>query len=322
MDDAMVLGVSACLLGQPVRYDGGHKRDRFLTDELAPYVRFLPVCPEKEAGFGVPREPMRLVGDPDSPRLLGNSSGRDFTELMAAWSARRVEELAGENLCGFVFKSRSPSSGMARVKVYPPQGGSPVLKGVGLFARAFMERFPLLPVEEEGRLNDPRLRENFIERLFVMRRWRRLLENRHTPEGRLPAALVAFQASHKLLVMSHAPADARALGKLAAEAKTLPEDELLSRYQTILLSALAKPATTAKHTNVLQHIAGYFRGKADAADRAELAEIIDLHHRGLVPLIVPATLCVHHARKHKVDYLLDQYYLHPHPVELKLRNHV
>lgn len=322
MDEPIVLGVSACLLGQPVRYDGGHKLDRFLTEELAPHVRFVPVCPETEAGLSVPRESMRLMGDPGAPRLLGNSTGRDFTDTLSAWAVRRVEELAGEKLCGYVLKSRSPSCGMARVKVHPFLGGSPALKGVGLFARPLLERFPLLPVEEEGRLNDPKLRENFIERLFVMRRWRRLLENRHTPEGRLPGALMAFQASHKLLVMSHAPADARAMGKLTAEAKTLPEDELLRRYQTLLLSSLAKPATTAKHTNVLQHIAGYFRGKADEGDRAELAEVIDLHHRGLVPLIVPVTLCAHHARKHNVEYLLDQYYLHPHPVELKLRNHV
>ena len=205
-DRPLLLGVSACLLGQNVRYDGGHKRDRWITDELSRFVRFVPVCPEMEAGLGVPREAMRLAGDPAEPRLMTGRTGRDLTEVMRSWAVARVEELAGLKLCGFIFKSRSPSSGMARVKVYPLAGGMGTNTGVGIFARAFMERFPLLPVEEEGRLNDPGLRENFIERLFAMGRWRDILDRECMPGACTLGALVDFHTRHKLILMAHSPA--------------------------------------------------------------------------------------------------------------------
>ncbi|GFK92624.1 hypothetical protein NNJEOMEG_00449 [Fundidesulfovibrio magnetotacticus] len=310
----MRLGVSSCLLGNPVRFDGGHKHDRWITGELGRYVEFVPVCPEVEAGFGTPREAMRLVGDPAAPRLVTIRSGRDLTETMRAWAARRVEELAGENLCGFVFKSRSPSSGMARVKVYPEKGGMPAHTGVGLFARAFMERFPLIPVEEEGRLSDPRLRENFIERLFVLRAWRDTLAR-----GADTAALIDFHARHKLLAMAHSPALAKDMGRLVAQAASLPDAP--DRYEAMLLAAMAKPATVARHVNVLQHMAGYFRKTTTQDERQELAEVIEDYRRGLTPLIVPVTLINHHVRRHGVEYLARQTYLRPHPLELKLRNY-
>lgn len=307
------LGVSACLLGNPVRYDGGHKHDRWITGELGRHVHFVPVCPEVEAGFGVPREAMRLTGDPAAPRLVTIKTGRDLTEPMRAWAARRVEELAGEDLCGFLFKSRSPSSGMARVKVYPEKGGMPAHTGVGLFARAFMERFPLIPVEEEGRLCDPRLREHFIERIFILRAWRDVLRG-----GADTAALIDFHARHKLLAMAHSPALAKEMGRLVAQAAQLPD--AAARYEALLLEALARPATVARHVNVLQHMAGYFRRQTSQDERQELAEVIEAYRQGLTPLIVPLTLVNHHVRRHGIDYLARQAYLRPHPLELKLRN--
>ncbi len=322
MDTPIRLGVSACLLGQPVRFDGGHKHDRFLTGELGPYVEFVPVCPETEAGFGVPRESMRLVGEPESPRLVTNRTKRDLTGPMQAWTAARVEQLADENLCGFIFKSGSPSSGMTRVKVYPEAGGMARPLGIGLFARAFMDRFPLLPVEDEGRLHDPGLRENFIERLFAMRRWQQTLEASCRDGVCGLGPLIAFHTRHKLLIMAHSPDHARKMGRLAATAKDQPPGTVLSAYQTLLLEALARLATPAKNINVLQHIAGYFRRHISDDERLELAEIFESYRAGLVPLIVPVTLCNHHVRKLAEPYLRQQYYLNPHPIELKLRNHV
>ncbi len=317
MNTPIRLGVSACLLGQPVRYDGGHKHDRWITGELGRYVEFVPVCPEAEAGFGIPREPMRLVGDPQAPRLVTTNTGRDMTGAMQAWAGRRVEELAGENLHGFIFKGGSPSSGMERVKVYPEHGGVPAKKGVGLFARAFMRRFPLLPVEEDGRLNDPRLRENFIESLFVLHRWRLA----SAPDARSLAGLADFQARHKLLLSAHSPDHARRMGKIAAEAKALGLEEAFARYEPLLLEAMRKPASVGRNVNVLQHMAGYFRRLGTQDERQELAEVIENYRTGLTPLIVPVTLINHHVRRHGVEYLARQAFLHPHPLELKLRNY-
>lgn len=319
MDTPLRLGVSACLLGQPVRYDGGHKHDRWITGELGRYATFVPVCPEMEAGFGVPREAMRLVGDPSAPRLVTILTGRDLTTAMTAWTRRRVEELASEDLSGFLFKSRSPSSGMERVKVYPEKGGSAVNKGVGLFARAFMDRFPLLPVEEEGRLCDARLRENFIERIFLLRRWRETA--RVAREGGGVASLMAFHAQHKLLVMAHSPEAARTLGGLVA--RTTPEglNGTITAYETALAAATSKLATVSRHVNVLQHMAGYFKKILTSDEKQELVEVIEQYRLGLTPLTVPLTLINHYVRKHGIAYLADQAYLRPHPVELKLRHY-
>jgi len=319
MSETIRVGVSACLLGRPVRYDGGHKLDRYVADTLGRCFEFVPVCPEVECGLGVPREPMRLVGDPDAPRLAAIKTGIDLTGRMLAWAARRVEELAGENLCGFIFKSKSPSSGFTRVKVYNDKG-SPVERGVGLFARAFMDRFPLVPVEDEGRLHDEKLRENFIERIFTLDRWRRTLAGDGATG--LPARLVAFAASHKLLLMAHSPDMARQIGRLAAEAGTRPAETLRQDYEALLMRALALPATPAKHANVLHHAMGYFKKMLTAGEKAELLEVIDNHRLGHVPLIAPVTLVAHYARKYDVAYLQEQVYLRPHPVELRLRNHV
>ena len=316
MTDKIKLGISTCLLGEPVRYDGGHKWDRFLTDTLGNYVDFVPVCPEVECGLGTPREAMHLVGDPSSPRLVTVRSGVDHTERMLSWARRRVAELEQEDLCGFIFKSKSPSSGMERVKVYGPSG-SAASTGVGLFARAFMEHFPLLPVEEEGRLHDPRLRENFIEAIFTLKRWR---EMRQSQGGR--GALVDFHTRHKLLLRAHSLEHLRLLGKLVAQASSLAVAELYERYQKLLLEALGRKTTTRKNTDVLYHLMGHFKKDLSADEKQELREIIDQYHRGLVPLIVPVTLINHYVRKYDEPYLKGQWYLHPHPIELQLRNHV
>ena len=232
METKIKIGISSCLLGNAVRYDGGHKRDRFLTDTLGRYVDFVPVCPEVEVGLGIPREAMRLVGDVNHPRLLTIRSRIDHTERMAAWAQERVRELEKENLCGFIFKSDSPSSGLERVKVYDPNG-VPVKKGVGLFARVFIEYFPLLPVEDEGRLHDPLLRENFIESIFVWKRWREMGE-----QNRGKGGLVDFHSRHKLLIMAHSPKQYQVLGQWVAQGKGVSLDDLLLQYQEMLSSAL------------------------------------------------------------------------------------
>jgi len=316
MTDKIRLGISTCLLGEPVRYDGGHKWDRFLTDTLGRYVEFVPVCPEVECGLSVPREAMRLVGDPQNPHLMTVRSGVDYTERMLNWARKRVVELEQEGLCGFIFKSGSPSSGMERVKVYGPSG-SPAKTGVGLFAWTFMEHFPLLPVEEEGRLHDPKLRENFIEAIFTLKRWREMLD---LNGGR--GALVDFHTRHKLLLRAHSLEHLRQMGKLVAQAANVPVADLYDQYQKLLLEALGRKTTSKKNTDVLYHLMGHFKKDLSADEKQELREIIDLYHRGLVPLIVPITLINHYVRKYDEPYLRGQWYLHPHPIELQLRNHV
>jgi uncharacterized protein YbgA (DUF1722 family)/uncharacterized protein YbbK (DUF523 family) len=299
-----------------VRFDGGHKHDRFITDTLGQYVEFVPVCPEVECGLGIPREAMHLAGDPQSPRLVTVRSGVDHTDRMLTWAQKRVAGLEKEDLCGFIFKSDSPSSGMERVKVYGPSG-SPTKTGVGLFARAFMEHFPLLPVEEEGRLHDPKLRENFIEAIFTLKRWREMLAQ---DGGR--GAVVDFHTRHKLLLRAHSLEHLRQLGKLVAQAATVPLAELGGKYQQILLEALSRKTTYKKNTDVLYHLMGYFKDDLSADEKQELREIIDLYHQNLVPLIVPVTLINHYVRKYGQAYLKEQWYLNPHPIELQLRNHV
>lgn len=313
MSETIRIGISSCLLGANVRYDGGHQRDRFITDTLSRYVEFVPVCPEVEMGLPIPREALRLVGDP--PRLMTAKTGIDLTDRMTGWAARRLARLEGDGLCGFIFKKGSPSSGMARVKLYD-RNGVPQNTGIGLFARLFMQHFPLLPVEEDGRLNDPQLREHFIERIFVMRRWRDLLAG-----GMRPGALVEFHTRHKYLLLAHSPEGYRRAGRLVARARELPVATLFADYQQLLMQALNQPATVRKHANVLQHMLGYFKKQLAADEKLELLEVIDAYRHGLVPLIVPMTLVGHYVRKYRQPYLAQQVYLNPHPLELKLRNH-
>lgn len=309
------IGISACLLGEPVRYDGGHKLDRFLKDTLGRHVQYVPVCPEVECGMPVPRESMHLEGVPESPRLITTRTGRDMTDMMVQWAQQRLEQLESEDLCGFIFKSNSPSSGMERVKIF--QDGTPKWAASGLFAGLFMKRFPLVPAEDEGRLHDPALRENFIERIFIARRWREVVR-----EGMRIGGLVDFHSRHKLQLMAHSPKHLIALGKLVARGRDLPPEELRSEYHRLLMEALKLKATVKKNTNVLQHLMGYFKKQLSADEKRELMEVIGHYHDGLVPLIVPVTLIRHYVRKYDQPYLKSQFYLDPHPIELQLRNHV
>jgi len=314
MDTVIKVGISTCLLGERVRYDGGHKRDPYLTEILGRYFTFVPVCPEVECGMPVPREAMRLEGDPEAPRLVTVRTRQDKTEQMLSFCRDKVRQLAHEELCGFIFKKDSPSSGLHRVKVY--KAAMPARNGRGLFADAVAKAFPLLPVEEEGRLNDPALRENFIESVFTYSRWKTFLK-----KGPTFGAVVEFHTDHKLLVMAHSPAMYREMGKLVAAGKGMPLSDFFTRYEQLLMTAMAHPATVAKNTNVLQHVMGYFKKELSPAEKSELVDIIRQYHDKLVPLIVPITLLKHYCRKYEQGYLLRQHYLSPHPSELSLRNH-
>lgn len=310
------LGVSTCLLGEKVRYDGGHKLNRYVRDTLGQYFDYVPVCPEVECGLPVPREALRLTGDPETPRLVTNKTGHDYTEHMQTWGRKRLAELEQEDLCGYIFKSRSPSSGMERIKVYREQDGMPVNTGVGIWARLFMEHFPLLPVEDEGRLNDPLLREHFIERVFVYARWRELVRN-----GFTAGDLIDFHSRHKLLFMAHSPKLYKEMGSFVADFKQLSRNELIEAYQRLLHQAMQEKASVKKHINVLQHLLGYFKNDLTADEKQEFLDLVEAYRQGDVPLIVPVTLVNHFVRKYQEPYLGRQYYLNPHPGELRLRNH-
>jgi len=310
----ITIGVSSCLLGNKVRFDGGHKHDRYITGTLGTFFEFVPVCPEVECGLPVPRESMRLVGDPEDPLLLTSRTGLDHTSRMKNWASSRVDQLADDDLCGFIFKSKSPSSGMERVKVYG-KNNMPRAVGVGLFARAFKERFPLIPVEEEGRLHDMVLRENFIESIFVYRRWRTLKSDFTLDK------LVHFHTEHKMLLRAHSEKHYRELGRIVAGSGTMDSEELLNSYQENLMAAMLLKPTVKKHVNVLLHMMGYFKKQISSDEKQELLEVIESYRQHHVPLIVPVTLMNHYVRKFNDGYLEKQYYLKPHPTELKLRNH-
>jgi uncharacterized protein YbgA (DUF1722 family)/uncharacterized protein YbbK (DUF523 family) len=308
--------VSSCLLGNEVRFDGGHKRDRFVTDRLARFVEWVPVCPEVEVGLGTPRPAMRLITKGDEVRLVERKSGVDHTDAMRTYSARRVRELKSLDLGGYVLKKDSPSCGMARVKIYS-ELGMPTNGGRGFYASALMEAYPNLPVEEEGRLQDAKLRENFIERVFAYERVRKLFRGRWTA-----GQVVAFHTAHKLQLMAHSTDAYRALGRLVATMKDSPRAEFRERYERGFMDALRPIATPGRNANMLQHAAGHLKTHLDSDSRVELAGLIHDYRQGLVPLVVPITLIGHHARRHQVDYLNGQLFLAPHPKELMLRNHV
>jgi uncharacterized protein YbgA (DUF1722 family)/uncharacterized protein YbbK (DUF523 family) len=308
------VGISSCLLGKNVRFDGGHQRDAYLCDTLGRWFEYVAVCPEVEVGLPIPRPALRLVGTPDAPRMEFSKSGEDLTDRMTRWAAARLDALAELDLGGYLLKSDSPSCGMERVRVYAGNGQAP-RKGRGLFAHALMARFPLLPVEEEGRLHDVAIRDNWIERVFAFRRWRDAVA-----AGLTVGRLVAFHTAHKFQVLAHDPTRYRALGRLVAGAKAVPRAQLVELYGETFMAALTTRATAGKHANVLQHLAGFVSEALDAADRAELAHGVDEYRKGLVPLVVPLTLLRHHVRRHPSPYVEGQTYLEPHPRELMLRN--
>lgn len=309
------IGISTCLLGEKVRYDGGHKHDRYITETLGQYFAWVPVCPEVGCGLPVPRESMHLTGTPASPRLVTVKTGIDHTERMLTWAEKKLKVLEQKHLSGFIFKSKSPSSGIGGVKIYTPSG-MPSLRGKGIFGNAFMKHFPLIPVIDDGRLHDPGLRENFTERVFVYRRWKEL-----TDRGLSIKNLINFHTGHKLLILSHSQKHNSVLGKLVATSKKRDIQDLHSEYFNLLMEGLRLLSTAKKNTNVLLHIAGYFKKQLSPDEKRELLEVIEHYHKGYVPLIVPITLIKHYVRKFDEPYLKKQYYLNPHPIELMLRNH-
>jgi uncharacterized protein YbgA (DUF1722 family)/uncharacterized protein YbbK (DUF523 family) len=310
------VGISACLLGEKVRFDGGHKHDRYMTDILGAHFTFVPVCPEQEVGMGIPREAVRLVGTLENPQMVGGKTGTDWTARMNSYADRRTRELATEQLSGFILKKDSPSCGMERVRLYP-EDQPPVRAGRGLFADALIKRFPLLPVEEEGRLRDARIRENFIERVFAYHRLQTAFGKRITR-----GALVRFHTIHKYLLMAHSIPHYRQLGQLVARARDYAPAALREKYSTLFMEALLVRATTRKHVNCLHHIMGYLKPHLAAEDKRDVLAVIEDYHQELVPLIVPITLVKHYLKKYDIGYILDQVYLNPHPRELMLRNHV
>ncbi len=315
-DEPIRLGVSSCLLGAKVRFDGGHKRDRFLNDVLGEWFEWVAVCPELDIGLGIPRPSIRLVLDQPFPRLIQPVTGEDLTERMEEYSQTKVTELMAGDLDGYILKRASPSCGMERVKVFG-KGGSPTKNGVGVFARILMERWPMLPVEEEGRLNDPVLRERFIEHVFCRHRWSSLVRRGLTRRG-----LVEFHTAHKLVLRAHNEAGYRRLGQIVASAGTVSDSELFSTYEAEFHDTLNTKATIKRHANVLYHVLGYLKLVLDPFEKKEAVQLIEDYRLGLVPLIVPITLLRHHIHKHEIEYMMGQIYLEPHPREMMLRNRV
>lgn len=309
------IGISSCLLGNKVRYDGGHSHDRFLTQTLGLFAEYVPVCPEVESGMPIPRDSLRLTGDPEHPRLVTRKTGEDWTDRMNQWIQTKLKALETEDLCGFIFRSKSPSSGLYRIRVYSDDGK--VRKtGTGLFARAFTRHFPRIPVEEAGRLNDPKLREHFIENIFSLQRWRNLLS-----ENRSLGGLVEFHTQNKLLILSHSQTHYRQMGRLVARGRQMETDRLFDTYEELLLKALSLKTTPKKNINVLQHAMGFFKRNLTAPEKQEMLSVLDQFRDGYVPLIVPLTLIKHYVLKYDQPWLRSQTYLNPHPFELKLRNY-
>ena len=309
------LGVSTCLLGQNVRFDAGHARDRFVTDTLEKWFEFVPVCPEVEVGMGIPRPTIRLVDEGQGLRLVAPSTGEDFTERMQSYAEAKTGELKALDLDGFILKRGSPSCGMERIKAY--RNGMPLRRqDSGMFAAELMERWPGLPVEEEGRLNDVRLRENFIERVFCRNRWRALVH-----KGLNRRRLVEFHTAHKLLIRAHDEAAYRRLGHLVGSAGSTDDALLFEAYELEFHAALTTKATIKKHVNVLQHALGYLKGALTKEQKREVHGALEDYRSGLLPLVVLMTLLRYNIRVHEVDYLASQLYFDPHPKELMLRNH-
>ncbi len=309
------IGISSCLLGKKVRFDAGHKHDRYVTDVLGPFVKFVPVCPEIEVGMGVPREAVRLVGDAENPRMVGNRSEEDWTERMNSYASRRVKRKDLAELSGFILKNRSPTCGMERVKVYVSHGHSQ-RKGTGLFAAALLSQFPDLPIEEEGRLTDAELRENFVERIFAYRRLQDLFAR---PFAR--KTMIEFHAAHKFMLLAHSTGHYRQLGRLVASIKDYCPTHFREEYRRLFMRTLHFKATVKKNTNVLEHIAGFLKKQISDVEKRSIHEAIADYHRSWTPLVVPITLLRHFIDKYEVEYIRNQHYLKPHPKELMLRNH-
>lgn len=309
------IGISSCLLGEEVRFDAGHKQNRYITDTLSRYFEFVPFCPEVAAGLGIPRPPIRLLQTDSGVRVRGvNDSQADYTDVLLEYSMQVVPHIA--SFSGYLFKSKSPSCGLYRVKIYSEQG-KPLSQGRGVFAEHICAAYPGLPVEEEGRLMDPVLRENFIEQVFVYHRWREYMQPGFTAQS-----LVEFHSRHKFIIQSHDEQAYRVLGRIVADAGKEGLEQRCCDYITTLMQALRKIATAKQHCNVLMHIMGFLKQRLSADDKAELLGLIEEYRQEQIPLIVPVTLLKHHLRRYPDEYIAKQFYLNPHPGELMLRNHI
>lgn len=311
------IGISACLLGAEVRYDGSHCRDRLLLDGLGEHVTWVPVCPEVGAGMGVPRPTLRLVGDARDPRLVTGKDGHDWTDAVAGYSEAALERLAGLDLCGYVLKSRSPTCGMERVRVYDGRGVAHK-NGMGVFARALKARNPLLPVEEDGRLRDPGLREAFFDAVFALARWRQVARDQaRARPGAGVDALMEFHRKNKLLLRAHSPWHAAELGRMLARARDCDGAELTRRYGAGYMQAMNMRATRGRHVDTLRFATGRLRRHISATARTTLHEAIDDFGNGQAPRAVPVALLRYHAREHGLGYLAEQSYLEPYPRSLR-----
>lgn len=308
------IAVSACLMGAEVRYNGGHKQSQLCSRTLTDYFDCIAVCPEVAIGLGIPREPIRLVGDPQHPQAVGTVHHQlNVTQTLADYAAKMASEL--HDICGYIFMQKSPSCGLHRVKVYGDNGMPIDHGGRGIYAQAFCALHPDLPVEEDGRLNDPVLRENFLTRVFVYAAWQQLLK-----EGLSRRRLTEFHSRYKYLLMAHNPMQYKTLGNLLGNMGKSDPSVLGPRYFSELMAALKKCATRRTHTNVLHHLSGYLKQTISAEDKQEMQQVIRQYLRGIVPLVVPLTLFKHHLRLHPDPYVAQQVYLQPHPENLSLRN--
>ena len=308
----ILIGISSCLLGEEVRFDTGHKHHSYVTRTLGKYFSFRSFCPEMAIGLGTPRESLRLVMDQDDIRCVGNKTENlDVTDRLRE-NAQQQASWHGD-LCGYILKKDSPSCGMERVRVY--RNNMPERVGSGIYARILMDNYPYLPVEEEGRLGDPVLRENFIKRVFVFHHWRQVEK-----QGFTMARLTDFHAQYKYVLLSHDQQRTRALGKQLAQAEKREMQEFAQRYFTELMAILKIRATPKSHVNVLQHLQGFLKDVLDRDDKQELVEIIEDYRAGQLPLIVPITLLRHHFRRHPKPFVERSRYLSPHPSELMLLN--
>ena len=317
MKEKIKIGMSSCLLGEEVRWDGDHKHDQYVRDVLGSYFDYVSICPEVDVGMGVPRETVALYGTLENPKMITKRSKTDWTKKMNHYTKDRIHELTKENLCGYVFKSKSPSCGIDKVPIYSEFGSSRMRHGSGMFASSFVKVFPLVPVEDEGRLHDPVIRENFIVRIFCFHRLQLLVRKSFSI-----GSLVRFHTRHKFLILSHSRKKYDDMGELVANAKKIKTAELKTRYSKLFMAALTYKSTPKKNTDVLLHMTGFLNKILTREEKKNILSVIEDYRNELLPLVVPVTLIYHQVKKHNIEYLLDQVYLNPHPKELMLRNHV
>ena len=317
MKEKIKIGMSSCLLGEEVRWDGDHKHDQYVRDVLGSYFDYVSICPEVDVGMGVPRETVALYGTLENPKMITKRSKTDWTKKMNHYTKDRIHELTKENLCGYVFKSKSPSCGIGKVPIYSEFGSSRMRHGSGMFASSFVKVFPLVPVEDEGRLHDPVIRENFIVRIFCFHRLLLLVRKSFSI-----GSLVRFHTRHKFLILSHSRKKYDDMGQLVANAKKIKTAELKTRYSKLFMAALTYKSTPKKNTDVLLHMVGFLKKILTREGKKDILSVIEDYRNELLPLVVPVTLIYHQVKKHNIEYLLDQVYLNPHPKELMLRNHV